>query len=44
MDDAGIIPLFHAPDYVLTKPPVKGFAISPLGIPLLQDVVIADRG
>ena len=29
MDDASIIPLFHAPDYVLTKPHVKGFAIGP---------------
>jgi len=42
-DDASIIPLFHAPNYVLTKPHVKGFAIGPLGIPLLQNVVIADR-
>ena len=43
MDDACIIPLFHAPDYVLTKPHVKGFSIGPLGIALLQNVVIADR-
>jgi oligopeptide transport system substrate-binding protein len=43
MDDAGIIPLFHAPDYVLTKPHVQGFAIGPLGIPLLQNVTVAPR-
>ena len=43
LDDAGIIPLYHGPDYVLTKPHVDGFVIGPLGIPLLQNVTIRDR-
>ena len=43
MDDAAIIPLFSAPDYVLTKPYVEGFVIGPLGIPLLQNVIIGER-
>jgi ABC-type oligopeptide transport system substrate-binding subunit len=42
VDDAGFIPLYHAPDYVLTKPFIEGFAIGPLGIPLLQNVTIGD--
>ena len=41
--DAAIIPIYHAPDYVLTKPHVRGFSIGPLGIPLLQNVVIGPR-
>ncbi|MDA1035995.1 MAG: ABC transporter substrate-binding protein [Chloroflexi bacterium] len=41
--DAAIIPIYHAPDYVLTKPHVQGFRIGPLGIPLLQNVVIGPR-
>ena len=43
LDDTGIIPLYHGPDYVLTKPHVEGFAIGPLGIPLLQNVTIRPR-
>jgi oligopeptide transport system substrate-binding protein len=43
VDDAAIIPLYHAPDYVLTKPYVQGFSIGPLGIPLLHNVVIGPR-
>ncbi|MEE8518483.1 MAG: peptide ABC transporter substrate-binding protein, partial [Dehalococcoidia bacterium] len=43
LDDAGIIPLYHSPDYVLTKPFVEGFKIGPLGIPLLQNVEIGPR-
>ena len=43
LDDAAIIPLYHAPDYVLTKPYVDGFHVSPLGVPLLQNVRILPR-
>lgn len=43
ISDAAIIPIYHAPDYVLTKPHVQGFSIGPLGIPLLQNVVIGPR-
>jgi oligopeptide transport system substrate-binding protein len=43
LDDVGIIPLYHSPDYVLTRPHVEGFAVGPLGIPLLQNVTIGDH-
>lgn len=43
VDDAGIIPLSRAPDYVLAKPHVRGSTIGPVGIPVLQNVVIADH-
>lgn len=43
VEDAAIIPLYHAPDYVLTKPYVRGFSIGPLGIPILNNVVIGPR-
>ena len=43
LDDVGIIPLYHSPDYVLTKPYEDGFAIGPLDIPLLKNVTIGDR-
>jgi oligopeptide transport system substrate-binding protein len=43
VNDAAIIPLYHSPDYVLTKPYVQGFSIGPLGIPLLHNVVIGPR-
>ena len=33
MDDAGIIPLFHVKDYVLVRPHVDGFTITPVGQP-----------
>ncbi len=36
--DAAIAPLFHAPDYVLVRPNVDGFSVSPLGIPLFTQV------
>jgi len=41
--DAAIIPLFHSPDYILTKPNVDGFIMGPLGVPLLQNVTINPR-
>jgi oligopeptide transport system substrate-binding protein len=43
VEDAAIIPLYHAPYYVLTKPYVRGFSIGPLGIPILNNVVIGPR-
>jgi len=43
LDDAGIIPLYHSLDYVLTKAYVHGFTIGPLGIPLLQNVQIGEQ-
>ena len=43
VDDAALIPLSHGPDYVLTKPYVEGFTVSPLGIPLLQNVRLLPR-
>jgi oligopeptide transport system substrate-binding protein len=41
--DTAIIPLFHKPDYILTKPNVDGFIMGPLGVPLLQNVRINPR-
>jgi oligopeptide transport system substrate-binding protein len=41
--DAAIIPIYHAPDYILTKPHIEGFSVGPLGIPLLQHVVVGPR-
>ena len=38
IDDTGIIPLFHVQDYVLLKPYVQGFAISPVGQPDIANV------
>jgi oligopeptide transport system substrate-binding protein len=40
VDDAAAIPLWFGQDYLLIKPYVKGFALSPLGIPLLKDVTL----
>ena len=39
--DTGIIPLFHIQDYVLLKPYVQGFAISPVGQPDIANVEFA---
>ncbi len=36
--DTGIIPLFHVQNYVLLKPYVQGFAISPVGHPNIANV------
>ncbi len=41
--DAGIIPLFHSPDYVLIKPHIQGFIIEPFGAPFLRDVVVLPK-
>ena len=40
LQDAGIIPLFHSPDYALVKPNVIDFVIGPLGLPDLSRVSI----
>ncbi len=39
--ETGIIPLFHVQDYVLLKPYVQGFAISPVGQPDIANVQFA---
>ncbi|MEK7847536.1 MAG: peptide ABC transporter substrate-binding protein, partial [Chloroflexota bacterium] len=38
VDDAAAIPLWFGQDYMLIKPYVKGFALTPLGTPLLTEV------
>ncbi|MDP6101034.1 MAG: peptide ABC transporter substrate-binding protein [Dehalococcoidia bacterium] len=38
VDDAAAIPLWFGRNYMLIKPYVKGFALSPLGIPMLREV------
>ncbi len=40
MDDAGIIPLFHVKDYVLVRPHVRGFDISPYGQPDITGITL----
>ena len=40
MDDAGIIPLFHVKDYVLVRPHVGGFGISPFGQPDITGITL----
>ena len=40
MDDAGIIPLYHHTDYVLMRPHVLGFDISPLGQPDVTGITL----
>jgi oligopeptide transport system substrate-binding protein len=38
IEDAAVLPLWFGQSYLLVKPYVKGFALSPLGIPLLSQV------
>ena len=40
VDDAPCLPLFHGTNYILVKPYVKGYELSPLGIPDLSEVYI----
>jgi oligopeptide transport system substrate-binding protein len=40
VDDAPCLPLFHGANYVLVKPYVKDYELSPLGIPDLSKVYI----
>ncbi len=44
MDDAGIIPLFHVKDYVLVRPHVRGFAVSPFGQPDVTGITLLAIG
>jgi oligopeptide transport system substrate-binding protein len=43
VDDAPCLPLFHGTNYILVKSYVKGYELSPLGVPDLSKVYI-DRG
>jgi oligopeptide transport system substrate-binding protein len=43
VDDAPCIPLFHGANYIVAKPYVKDYELSPLGIPDLSTVYI-DKG
>jgi oligopeptide transport system substrate-binding protein len=40
VDDAPCLPLFHGANYILVKPSVKGYELTPLGIPDLSKVYI----
>ena len=40
VDDAPCVPLWHGTNYVLVKPDVKGYELSPLGIPDLSKVYV----
>ena len=40
MDDAGIIPLYHVKEYVLLRPHVRGFRISPFGQPDVTGITL----
>lgn len=40
VDDAPCLPLFHGTNYILVKPYVKGYELSPLGIPDLSKVYL----
>jgi len=40
VDDAPCLPLFHGANYILVEPYVKGYELSPLGIPNLSKVYI----
>jgi oligopeptide transport system substrate-binding protein len=40
IDDAPCLPLWFGQNYVLVKPYVKGYVVSPLGIPLLSNVYL----
>ena len=40
INDAGFLPLWFGQNYILVKPYVKGYHLSPLGIPQLGDVSI----
>ena len=40
MDDAGIIPIFHVKDFVLVRPHVNDFSISPVGQPSISGITL----
>jgi oligopeptide transport system substrate-binding protein len=41
-EDAACLPLYFGKSYLLIKPRVKGYTISPLGFPLLANVSVSD--
>ena len=43
LEDAAAIPLWYDRNYVLIKPYVKGYALTPLGLPTLADVRLDRR-
>lgn len=43
LDDAAVIPLWFAIQYVLVKPYAKDYELSPLGYPLLEQVTLLPR-
>ena len=43
MDDAGIIPLYHVKEYVMVRPQVRGFGISPFGQPDVTGITLANH-
>ena len=40
VQDAAVLPLFFGRNYVLVKPYVKNYYLSPLGYPLLSQISI----
>jgi len=40
VEDAACLPLWFGENYILVKPYVKGYELSPLGIPALNSVYI----
>lgn len=40
MDDAGIIPILHVKDFVLVRPHVNDFSISPVGQPSISGITL----
>jgi oligopeptide transport system substrate-binding protein len=41
-EDAACLPLYFGKSYLLIKPRVKGYTVSPLGFPLLANVSVSD--
>ncbi|GAI44918.1 unnamed protein product, partial [marine sediment metagenome] len=40
VDDAACLPLWFGKNYILTKPYIKGYNLSPLGFPMLNSVSV----
>ena len=40
VDDAACLPLWFGKNYILTKPYIKGYNLSPLGFPMLNGVSV----
>jgi len=43
MEDLPVLPLWFGRSYILVKPYVKGFTLTPLGFPLLREVYLEGR-